>query len=327
MKKSNTLVYAAIVISISCFFQNCSPGDFSGIQKTTSSTSTSLGVSDPSLANSKSPVQLLASGNVLTTSSGKVLNFVNSQGLSLGTASITNTQSTFVVSLYNAPSGRKASVKVYVDTAGNFMKVVADSAQPYMCHEPNADICAQYPNATSGQMESNCQSPIFYTGALIGSINGLTTAASDKCASTQPNSSISNAPATASTVAAVASSSQLCSISYSGGGAMITPNISLATCQAACTNNQNLNPSEKLTCLYNNQIISSVSQSSTSSCGGTLNSGAVVNTVLDTTGQSNFANLQCGQANSTALQCRSCSAKWAYPRGSYIGASIQCVCN
>ena len=118
--------------------------------------------------------------NPVTTSGGTVfshgqsLTFRNNSGLASGNATVLDASSDIVVQLMDPLAGRIATVKIIVDPVSHaFSSVQLVSANPYMCHDPNAPVCQQFPNLTSGAPEDNCHSAINYIGSLTGSIWGL----------------------------------------------------------------------------------------------------------------------------------------------------------
>ena len=85
-----------------------------------------------------------------------------------------------IFEILNTKSGRKVSVQILLDPVTRAITRVQPIGQAYFCLDPNRPACdlvkipAGYDYAGLSQM--NCSSPIFYTGALTGSLNNITEA-------------------------------------------------------------------------------------------------------------------------------------------------------
>jgi hypothetical protein len=79
----------------------------------------------------------------------------------------------------NSQSGRKASVQIVLNATTKKIASVRAIGQPYFCLDPNKSSCdlvkipAGYNSA--GLSQQNCSSPVFFSGALNGSLNDLKT--------------------------------------------------------------------------------------------------------------------------------------------------------
>ena len=222
-------------------FQNCGKAHFSDSASTQSSSANSaagdgstLGGGSVTGGGPAGPVE--GNGNVLTNKLGQQISFVNILGRSIGTVKVLDASSDITVQLLNDASGRKATVKVVVDPkTGRFVSVKLVTPLPYMCHDPLVNACLNFSNISS-VVDTNCSSPIFFTGSLTGSVNHLTeTADVTFCAN----------PAAG-----------LCMFSLSSQGWGATAGMTQASCRAHCRTNQDLNPTDRLTCTFSGQPIS-----------------------------------------------------------------------
>ena len=243
MKNVYKVALTASVLGTLIAFQNCGGKEFSGTTSAGKSASSSDGSSNAAGVPTGTSVSqsnvgnVSSSGNTITNTLGQTLSFVNNTGISIGNVSVTSNSGNVTANLFNPLSGRLSTVTVVVDpNTGAFTGVRAAAASPYMCHDPNANACALYPNLQSGGMEPNCNSPINFTGALTGSVNNLTdTAYTTFCANPGANT---------------------CSFSLAQGGSGSTTGISQHDCAAWCRLNANLNPGDAVTCIASGQPIS-----------------------------------------------------------------------
>ena len=261
MKNVWTALIGTLAIVVLVGFQNCSGKSFDGAgaaNKSSTSDDGSNGAasaanpngtstggpgsttwpSSPTTTVNTTPV---ANGSTISNAAGQSLSFVNNMGNSIGNATIVNGTGNIMVNLYDSRAGRRATVIIAVDpTTGKFLSVkAAPGNPPYMCHSASDNMCNNWPNLTSGSMESNCNSPINFTGSLNGSVNNLTdTAWTTYCSG-----------------ASTSSGTQLCTLALAGGGSGSTY-ASNGDCQTFCRNNANLNPGNPLTCTFNGQRIS-----------------------------------------------------------------------
>ena len=166
------------ITSLVVAFQNCgkvqSPSTSAGSSGPTGgSAGTSSGGASATLGSGSS-----ASANVLQNGTGQNLTFLSINKESLGDITAVSTQNNQIyLNLKNPNSGRKAIVVVDLDPSTKKFKAVSSSGAPYMCYDPAQGPCATvtipagFTNA--GTAAVNCGSPIFFTGALSGSVNNI----------------------------------------------------------------------------------------------------------------------------------------------------------
>ena len=266
MKYLWTTTISALVIGSLLIFQNCGSLG-SSIGGKGSSSASSSGLSAAATEGSGNAGVFSTSENVITIGANHTLTFTNNMGSPIGMitpiASDNPDQNTLVSTfvLYSAASGRRAVINIVIDS-NSFTPIAIQpaSGQPYMCHDSTADICANYPNAMSGAMESNCNSAIFYSGALNGSVNNLTdTAYKTYCANSAtaaPTAAPTSTAAATPTVSGSPPSTATCQFELEGGGSGSTANQTFAACQKECRQNAKANPSRTVSCTFGGQSIS-----------------------------------------------------------------------
>ena len=150
-------------------FQNCGKVRNSAVPDSSSSSSSSAGSGSGSSADA----------NVLSNATGQSLTFLSINKEQLGSISaITNANNQLTFPIKNPVTGRKAIVVVDLDPVTKKFKAVSSASAPYMCYDIAQNPCAQVTIpagfANAGNAAVNCGSPIFFTGALNGSVNNIT---------------------------------------------------------------------------------------------------------------------------------------------------------
>ena len=128
-----------------------------------------------------------ANGNVLSNGAESI-GFFSINGEPLGNidkTKITQQNTQFFVPIQNLVTGRKATVVINWDPVAKKFLGVTSTAAPYMCFDSAKGPCdtvvipAGFTNA--GGTAVNCGSPIFFSGALKGSVNNITTEIYKSC--------------------------------------------------------------------------------------------------------------------------------------------------
>lgn len=157
--------YVILTCAISIlFFQNCSGGLTQENQQETSA------------LQAKANDFEVRGGRILD-SSGQSLRFTNLENVEVGSITeVTVVGRELRAQLRNTVSGRTASVRISLDTQGNFSGLVSAISQPYFCLDQARTACEMVatPNSAGGtSLVSNCSSPIRFDGSFRGGVNGL----------------------------------------------------------------------------------------------------------------------------------------------------------